>query len=255
MTVLSKMMKSFDDSTLEDLLQSDNEEDEGFDELNYDGEETSDDDDEENSVIDFSNNDYVGSDEEDGDDDDEEDDDDEFMFDDVKQSIEYIQERYNFFKSTTTNVCNIYTIYLTDKDIITGVNDIDVIHKDNLNLVDGILTKNNLIDYLKTKRLLEGVDEPYYLHKIISHSFNLTPEQLIHLFDHEEEQHDFINNMMQQTNKLTDITFGKSLSLFDKYNSLFVFFTPEKPPRSKSRRSSKKKRPSSSQRNTLKKTN
>ena len=238
MTVLSKMM----DPTLDDLLASDDDGDD-FDELNYDG--TSDEDDDDDSVFDNNSN---------GDDESDDGDDEEFLFDDVKQSIEYIQERYNFFKRDKVKTCNIYSIYLSLTDEETNLQNIDLVHKDSLNLVDGLLHKHNLMTFLKEKRQLEDVDQPYYLYKMITHRFNLKHDQLIHLFDHEEEQHDFINDMTEQNNKLSDIEFGDSLSIFDKHNSIFVFFTPNKPPRNKNRRSLKRRR-NQGQRNTLKKSN
>ena len=237
MTVLSKMM----DPTLDDLLDSENEGDD-FDELNYDG--TSD----EEEDSEFEGN------AEDGEEESDDDDDDEFLFDDVKQSIEYIQERYNFFKKDKVKTCSIYSVYLTPKDTETELQDVDLVHKDSLNLVDGLLPKHTLMSFLKEKRQIEDVDEPYYLYNMITHKFDLQHDQLIHLFDHEEEQHEFINEMMEQNNKLSDIQFGESLSIFDKYNSIFVFFTPDKPPRNKNRRSMKRRR-NQGQRNTLKKSN
>ena len=242
MTVLSKMIDPPLDETLDDLLASDNEADD-FDELNYDG--TSDE--EDDSLFD----DEHANDDDESDDDD---DDDEFLFDDVKQSIEYIQERYNFFKRDKVKICHVYSIYLTHKDEETNLQEIDLVHKDSLNLVDGILPKHTLMTFLKEKRQIEDVDEPYYLYKMITHKFNLQHDQLINLFDHEDEQHEFINDMIEQNNKLSDIEFGDSLSIFDKYNSIFVFFTPNKPPRNKNRRSLKRRR-NQGQRNTLKKSN
>lgn len=267
MTVMSKMLN--DDSSIEDehvLSESEEDDDDGenmdnFDDLNF---EYSDEESTDISMMNDDNETLSDDDDEEGD----ESDDEEFLFDDVKQSIQYVQDRYGFFKTETNQECTVYNLYLssryTDDDDSANMSaqNIDFMEKDRLPLnKEGVLTKQVLYEYLKEKRVLNVNNEEtetrgnkdvqngqvFYLQKILTYNFNLSHDKLIDLFDDDvNEENDPTSNMMQSISKIQDIKFEDSLTLFNKYNTLFVLFTPHKPSRQRNRKSSKKRKHKSS---------
>tara|TARA_A100001015_G_C15044630_1_gene742637 strand:+ start:395 stop:1240 length:846 start_codon:yes stop_codon:yes gene_type:complete len=194
-----------------------------FDDFNFDSE--NDEDDEDTISMD--------SDEEESDDDIDYDDA-EFNFDDVKNSIEYIQERYNFFKKSVIQECSLYLLYM-EKNAIVDV------EKKIFDLEDnGVVSKDKIVELLQEKRI-RG-DNKYFIKELWKYNFNIDCNTMINMFD-EDEKFDEIENMMKPLSKLSDIRFENSIDVFKDKNSLFVLYTLDKPERkSPNKRKSLKKK-------------
>lgn len=218
-----------DDSDDDDDDDSDNDNESTFDEFNFSSDE--DDDTTVGSMM-------MNSDGEDSDEEDEIDyDDAEFNFDDVAQSIEYIQERYNFFKKSTVRDCSIYLLYIENKQVVHVEKSLFELEE------DGSVSKDNIVELLQEKRI-QG-DKKYFIKELLQYNFNLTAESMINMFD-EDDKFDDIEKMMKSLSRLSDIRFEDSIDIFKDKNSLFVMYTLEKPVRqSSNKRKSIKKGKSS----------
>tara|TARA_B100000963_G_C22639497_1_gene679578 strand:+ start:9766 stop:10626 length:861 start_codon:yes stop_codon:yes gene_type:complete len=206
-----------------------------FDEFNFDSEV-----DEEDDTI------SMESDEEEDTDDEIDYDNAEFNFEDVKYSIEYIQERYNFFKKSVVQECSLYLLYM-EKNTIVNVDKVMFDLQD-----DGYVNKDNIVELLQEKRIND--DKKYFIKELWQYNFNINSETMINMFD-EDEKFNEIENMMKPLNKLSDIHFDNSIDVFKDKNSLFVLYTLDKPERKtpNKRKSLKKRDKKSSTRKTHKK--
>ena len=173
-------------------------------------------------------------------------DDAEFNFDDVAQSIEYIQERYNFFKKSTVRDCSIYMLYIEDKKVVHVEKSLFELEE------DGSVSKDKIVELLQEKRV-KG-DKKYFIKELCQYNFNLTAESMINMFD-EDDKFDDIEAMMKSLSRLSEIRFDDSIDIFKDKNSLFVMYTLEKPARQSSnkRKSIKKSKSGSSNRKTRRK--
>ena len=235
----NKIQNDFNNEDKEEIEYEDNEEYESqsentytednestFDEFNFDSEGE-----EEDDTI------SMESDEEDSDEESDDEtnyDDAEFIFDDVKDSIEYINERYNFFKKSIVQECSLYLLYLEQNNVV----DVKKINFDLEN--DGVVSKDKIVELLQEKRILG--ENKYFIKELWQYNFNIDCNSLINMFD-EDEKFDEIENMMKPLNKLSNIRFENSIDVFKDKNSLFVVYTLDKPERkmSSKRKSLKKK--------------
>lgn len=156
----------------------------------------------------------------------------EFNFEDVKDSIEYIQDRYNFFYKDNVSECNLYLLYI-ENNSVENVEKIDFELEEN-----GIISKEKIVNLLQDKRIYQN--KKYFIKNIWKYGFNLDSDDIINLFD-DEESHDSIENLLQPISKLSNIQFDKSINIFKDKNSLFVLYSAEKPERKSSKRKSMKK--------------
>lgn len=206
-----------------------------FDEFNFSSDEEDDEDDESLSL---------DSDDEDDEDTDYEDA--EFNFDDVKQSIEYVQDRYNFFKKSVVRDCSLYLLYVENNNIVHVEKSIFDLEE------DGSVKKDKIVELLQEKRL--SSDKKYFIKELWQYNYNLNPELMINMFDEDESFTD-IDNMMKSLTRLSDIRFEDSIDIFKDKNSLFVLYTLDKPMRQSTnkRKSLKKGRKGKSSRKTQRK--
>lgn len=156
----------------------------------------------------------------------------EFNFEDVKDSIEYIQDRYNFFYKENISDCNLYLLYI-ENNSVENVEKIDFELEEN-----SIISKEKIVNLLQDKRIYQN--KKYFIKNIWKYGFNLDSNDLINLFD-DDEEHDSIENLLQPINKLSNIQFDKSINIFKDKNSLFILYSAEKPERKSSKRKSMKK--------------
>lgn len=235
-TEVNETVEEYNDneSNNDDETSSMYENESNLDSFNFD-ELTSDDSEEDDSNDDS---------EEDSLDSDDDYDDAEFNFDDVKDSIEYIQERYNFFKKTNVQECNLYLLYVEKNEVIN-------VEKILFDLNDdGSVDKDKIVELLQDKRIKN--DNKYFIKDLWQYNFNLNYNDLINLFD-EDEEFESIENMMKPLTKLSNISFDESIDVFKDKNSLFVLYSLEKPERKTKRRKSLKKNVSKTSRKTHKK--
>ena len=156
----------------------------------------------------------------------------EFNYDDVKQSIEYVEERYNFFKKTNVNECNLYMLY-------TENNEISNVDKHMFELEeDGCVNKDKIVELLQEKRISN--DKKYFIKNIWKYNFDLSYDKLIKLFDDDGDSEE-LDEILQPLTKLSNIKFENSIDIFKDKNSLFILYSVEKPERKSKKRKSLKK--------------
>lgn len=196
-----------------------------FDDFNYDEEDS--------FLLDSDDSSLEEDEEEEEDEEDEEDDLDnaEFNFEDVKDSIEYIHEKYNFFKKEDNESCSIYLLYIEKNNAIENVEKLD------FELENNKIDKEKIVNLLQEKRIYN--DNKYFIKNIWKYGFNLEYNELINMFD-DDEKYDKIEEMLQPINKLSNIEFEPSINVFKDKNSLFVLYSCEKPERKNKRKSMKK---------------
>ena len=201
---------------------------------NYDAESTFDDFNFENDELTSDEDDEDDSDEDDEGEEEDDYEDAEFNYDDVKQSIEYVEERYNFFKKVNVNECNLYMLY-TENNEVTNVDK----HMFELE-DDGCVNKEKIVELLQEKRICN--DKKYFIKNIWKYNFDLSHDKLIKLFD-DDEDHEELDEILEPLTKLSNIKFEKSIDVFKDKNSLYILYSLEKPERKSKKRKSLKKAP------------
>ena len=103
---------------------------------------------------------------------------------------------------------------------------------------NGAINKDKIIELLQDKRLND--DKKYFIKDLWKYNFDLDYNELITLFD-EDEEYERNNEMLVQLKNLSNIKFNKSIDIFKEKNNLFVLYSLEKPERKSNRKKSLKK--------------
>ena len=124
------------------------------------------------------------------------------------RNLENIEKKYDLFYKDKQDSINIYSLFIKNNQIIRS-------SKDSLLLENGVLTRDNLIFFIKNNRKLNNVI--YKLNSIVKFNLNIEPEDVI--------DNIWSKNYLSQERNMSDIYFSDTITIFQDINSLFILFT------------------------------
>ena len=141
-------------------------------------------------------------------------------------NLEKLEKNYDLFYEETIDNINIVFFYINN-------NELEKIRQENIDINDGVLAKDQLIYIINDNKHI--LKTKYYLSGILKYNVSLNPKEILEFLKTEDKSK---YSFLQKLKSVDDIYFKDTITMFNDYNSLYIFFNKTKPSKDSTRRAS-----------------